>query len=224
MFPIRDDVPTRGWPWMVLALGVANVAAYAYTLTLTWGAGGDPEPVTRLIEVWGLVPRELLRGESARAWVTPITAMFLHGSMLHLGANLLYLQVFGSRVEDLLGHARFLVLYAAAGAVAAAAEVAAYPSSYVPIIGASGAVSGLLGAYLVSYPTGRLRLMWPRVRVRAALFLGAWVAFQLFSGLEALGDEVRPVAWWAHVGGFLAGAVLARPMWVRKPTRRRVGG
>lgn len=222
MLPIRDDVPSRRWPWLVLALGVANVAVYVYTLALGWGAGGDSELVTDFVETWGLIPRELLRGSDPRTWVTPITAMFLHGSMLHLGANLLYLQVFGSRVEDLLGPARFLLLYTATGIVAGAAEVAAHPNSWVPIIGASGAVSGLLGAYLVSYPTGRLRLLWPRIRVRVALFLGLWVALQVFSGLDALGDPNQRVAWWAHIGGFAAGAVLARPMWVRKPTRKRV--
>ena len=222
MLPLRDDVPARRWPWVVVALGVANVAVFVYTLSLGWGEGGDSEPVTRFVETWGLVPRELLRGDDARAWATPLSAMFLHGSLLHLGANLLYLQVFGSRVEDLLGHGRFALLYAATGLAAAAAEVAAHPASYVPTIGASGAVSGLLGAYLVSYPTGRLRLLWPRIRVRAALFLGLWVAFQLVSGLDSLGDPSRQVAWWAHIGGFAAGAVLARPMWVRKPTKRRV--
>jgi len=222
MLPIRDDVPARRWPWLVLALGVANVAVYAYTLALSWSAGGDPEPVTRFVETWGLVPRELLRADDPRSWVTLVTAMFLHGSLVHLGANLLYLQVFGSRVEDLLGHARFLLLYLATGVVAGAAEVAAHPTSWVPTIGASGAVSGLLGAYLVSYPTGRLRLLWPRIRVRAALFLALWVGFQVFSGIAALDDPARRVAWWAHVGGFAAGAALVRSMWVRKPTRRRV--
>jgi membrane associated rhomboid family serine protease len=222
MLPIRDDVPSRRWPWMVFALGGANIAVYVYTLALGWGAGGDSEAVTRFVETWGLIPRELLRADDPRAWVTLVTAMFLHGSLLHLGANLLYLQVFGSRVEDLLGPARFLLLYMATGIVAGATEVAAHPDSWTPTIGASGAVSGLLGAYLASFPTRRLRLLWPRIRVRAALFLGVWIAIQLLAGLDALDDPDRQVAWWAHVGGFAAGAVLARPMWVRKPTRKRV--
>jgi membrane associated rhomboid family serine protease len=221
MLPIRDDVPTRRWPWLVLALGAANVAVYAYTLSLGWNGGDDGEAVTRFIETWGLVPRELLQAGDPRSWVTLVTAMFLHGSILHLGANLLYLQVFGSRVEDLLGPARFLLLYTVTGIVAGAAEIAAHPTSWVPTIGASGAVSGLLGAYLVSYPRGRLRLIWPRIRVRAALFLGLWVVFQVLSGLDTLGDPERSVAWWAHIGGFAAGAVLARPMWAKRPIRKR---
>ena len=100
--------------------------------------------------------------------------------------------------------------------------MASDPSSYVPALGASGAISGLLGAYAVSYPTGRLRLLWPPVRIPAFLFLALWIAIQVFSGVESYGRGGGGVAWWAHVGGFLAGVALARSMWVRKPARSRL--
>jgi membrane associated rhomboid family serine protease len=222
MIPLRDDVRTRSAPIAVIALGVANVAVFLLALRLT------PGDAAEILQEWSLVPREFLRGAARPestphfVWLTPLTSMFLHGSLLHLAGNLLYLWIFGSRVEDLLGHARFLVFYFACGLAAAVIHVAADPSSYVPAVGASGAISGLLGAYAVSYPTGRLRLAWPRVRIPAILFLGLWIAIQVLSGVGSYGRGGAGVAWWAHVGGFVAGAALARSMWVRKPTRSRL--
>jgi membrane associated rhomboid family serine protease len=148
--------------------------------------------------------------------------MFIHGGLLHLAGNLLYLWIFGRRIEDLLGHGRFFLFYLVCGLAAAAAQVASDPDSYAPIVGASGAVSGLLGGYAVSYPLGRLRLLWPPLRVPAALFLLAWIALQLLSGLAEAGAQPSGVAWWAHVGGFVAGGALVRAMRVRSPIRSRL--
>jgi len=222
MIPIRDDVPSRSTPVVVPALILLNLAAFLYVLTLDVDAAGA------LLERWGLVPREFLRGLGRPTatqqifWLTPLTSMFLHGSLLHLAGNLLYLWIFGVPIEDLLGHARFAFFYVACGLVAALAHVASDPASYVSTLGASGAISGLLGAYAVSYPGGRLRMLWPRVRVPALLFLALWIAFQVVSGIGAGGAGDPGVAWWAHVGGFAAGVVLARSMWVRKPTQSRL--
>jgi membrane associated rhomboid family serine protease len=203
----------------VIGLVVANL------LVFVWAVAGGPEAGALRVERWALVPREFLRAATHPSeapwgfWLTPLTSMFLHGSLLHLTGNLLYLWVFGAPIEELLGRLRFLVFYATCGLAAAAIHVASDPNSYLPTIGASGAISGLLGAYAIAYPTGRLRLLWPRVRVPAILFLAIWIALQVASGLDA---AERGVAWWAHVGGFVAGAALARSMWVKQPTRSRL--
>jgi len=203
----------------VLALVAANLMAFA------WAVAAGPETGALRIERWALVPRELLRGLGDPSlvpwnfWLTPLTSMFLHGSLLHLAGNLLYLWIFGAQIEELLGWRRFLVFYTACGLAAATIHVASDPSAYLPTLGASGAISGLLGAYAVAYPSGRLRLLWPHVRVPAIVFLAVWIAFQVASGLDASDGGV---AWWAHVGGFAAGAALARSMWVRPPTRSRL--
>ena len=222
MIPIRDDLPSRSAPLIVEGLILLNLVAFLYALAL------DPADTATFFDRWGLVPREFLRGAAHPTrtqqvvWFTPLSAMFLHGSLLHLIGNLLYLWVFGAPVEDLLGHARFALFYVACGLVAAAAHLASDPASYVPTLGASGAISGLLGAYAIAYPSGRLRLLWPRIRVPAFLFLGLWIVLQVFFGIRARDEGETAVAWWAHVGGFAAGMILARSMWVRKPTRSRL--
>ncbi|MGH0029730.1 MAG: rhomboid family intramembrane serine protease [Myxococcota bacterium] len=211
--PLRTDVPTRRVPWVVIGLVAANLGVFAYVL----GLGDDA--ASAVFDRYGLVPRELLRGASP---LSPLTCMFLHGSVLHLAGNLVYLWIFGARIEELLGSARFVVFYAACGLVAGAIHVASDPGSWLPTVGASGAISGLLGAYAVSYPTGRLRLLWPPVRVPAFAFLGLWIGVQVASGLGSSGQGAGGTAWWAHVGGFAAGAALARSMWLRPPTRARL--
>jgi membrane associated rhomboid family serine protease len=219
--PVSTDVPTRRTPGVVIAIAAANALVFAHAVSQ------GPDGAGLLVDRFGLIPRELLRAAAHPAaaqpwaWLTPLTSMFLHGSLLHLAGNLLYLAIFGARIEDLLGHARFAIFYAACGVVASAIHVASDPTSYLPTVGASGAISGVLGAYAVSYPTGRLRLVWPRVPVPAIAFLAVWIALQVASGLggPAAGGGT---AWWAHVGGFAAGAALARSMWLRRPVRSRL--
>ncbi len=212
----------RRLPLAVAALALANAAVFAFELAL-FAAEGE-SALGELFETFGLVPRELLRGAArpreapARLWLTPLTAMFLHGGLLHLAGNLLYLWIFGAAVEELLGHARFALLYASCGVAAAAVQVASDPSSFVATVGASGAVSGVLGAYAASHPTRRLRLLWPPLQVPAALFFLVWIGLQLLSALGAERGGAGGIAWWAHLGGFAAGAALGRSMWVRKPT------
>jgi membrane associated rhomboid family serine protease len=221
LVPMRGDVPARSAPIAVAAITALDVVAFFYLMSLA------PSEATSLVDRYGLVPREFVRAlahpvsGSERIWLTPLTSMFLHGDALHLAGNLLYLWVFGTQIEDLLGHARFGVFYLACGIAAALLHVASAPGSYLSTLGASGAISGLLGAYAVSYPTGRLRLLWPSVRVPALLFLFVWIALQLASGIQAYGTGSSGVAWWAHVGGFGAGAVLARAMAIRPPARSR---
>jgi membrane associated rhomboid family serine protease len=227
MLPLRDDVPIRSVPFVVVCLVCANMLVFALELTLATGEQGAGA-LAEFTDAWGLVPREFLRGAMQQrstgqiVWLTPIAAMFIHGGLLHLAGNLLYLWIFGRPIEDLLGHGRFFVFYLACGLVASAVQVASDPDSYQPIVGASGAVSGLLGAYAVSYPLGWLRLLWPPLRVPAALFLLAWFAFQVAAGLGSAEGASGGVAWWAHVGGFLAGMALVRAMRVRSPVRSRL--
>jgi len=227
MLPMRDDVPGRGTPFVVIGLLLANLLVFLLELSLLAAEGSDAGGLAEFIDAWGLVPREFLRGASQQhatgqiVWLTPITSMFIHGGLLHLAGNGLYLWIFGSRVEDLLGHGRFLLFYLVCGLVASVVQIASDPDSFAPIVGASGAVSGLLGGYGVSYPTGRLRLLWPPLRVPAALFLLVWIVIQILSGLESPVEASSGVAWWAHIGGFVAGAVLVRSMRVRNPIRSR---
>ena len=222
MIPLRDDGRIRGVPIVVLLLIAANVAAFLFVLTL------DVEGAASLFDRWALVPREFLRGAAQPAatrqltWIAPVSSMFLHGSLLHLAGNMLTLWIFGSAVEDLLGRTRFIVFYLACGLAAAAIQIASNPDAYVATVGASGAISGLLGAYAVCHSSARLRLAVPPLRLPALLLLTLWIAIQVVSGLQARDDDGVGIAWWAHVGGFVAGASLARSMWVRKPTGSRL--
>lgn len=218
MLPLRDDVASRSIPKGVSALIAVQVLVFL-------GLASQGAEVGEWLERWGLVPRLFLRslgGPPERAWLTPITSMFLHAGLVHLAGNALFLWVFGRRIEDLLGSLRFALFYAVCGLCAALVHVAASPSSYIPAVGASGAISGLLGAYAIAYPTGRLRLLWPPVRVPAFLFLGVWIAIQLAAGLGTASGAGEGVAWWAHVGGFACGAALGRSMRVRDPRRSRL--
>ena len=225
MLPLRDDVPGRSTPFVVVCLLLANALVFALELSLVAKEGAGA--LADFTDAWGLVPREFLRGASQPGptgqivWLTPLAAMFIHGGLLHLAGNGLYLWIFGRRVEDLLGHGRFLLFYLVCGLVASAVQVASDPGSYAPIVGASGAISGLLGAYAVSYPSGRLRLLWPPMRIPAALFLLAWIVIQIASGLAGGAETSSGVAWWAHAGGFFTGMALVGSMRVRNPIRSR---
>jgi membrane associated rhomboid family serine protease len=228
MIPIRDDVPGRGFPLVVACLILVNLLVFLLEVSLVTAEGGGAGALAEFTDTWGLVPREFLRGASQpRAtgqivWLTPIAAMFIHGGLLHLAGNALYLWIFGPRIEDLLGHGRFLLFYLVCGLAASALQIASNPDSYAPIVGASGAISGLLGGYAICYPTGQLRLLWPPLRVPAALFLLAWIVIQILSGLGAGSEASSGIAWWAHVGGFATGMVLVRSMRVRSPIRSRL--
>ena len=156
---------------------------------------------------------------------TLVTSQFLHGGLLHLGFNMLYLWIFGDNVEDRLGHGRFLLLYLTSGAVAAIAQLLVQPTSSVPMIGASGAIAGVLGAYFLMFPFARITtliptmLAWEMVELPAFVFLGFWFVLQWLQGMMTIGQvaPVGGVAWWAHVGGFLAGLALVLAL---RPRRR----
>jgi len=236
VFPLKDDIPTRTTPFITVALIALNALVFLYQLSLQGEGSPDGLRASRdFILEFGLVPCRLTGACRSGSWLLPpaltiLTSMFLHGGFLHVGGNMLYLWIFGNNVEDTLGHARFTVFYLVSGAIAAAAQTALSAASSVPMIGASGAVSGVLGAYLLLFPRANvltliiLGFFVRIVRVPAILVLGLWFVVQFVSGLatwgagtargEALGGET---AWFAHLGGFLGGMVLLFALRPRNP-------
>lgn len=216
-----EDARRRGTPVVVCALIAVNAIVFGYEMMLSRGASADGAAVGEFVATWGLVAREFLReiadpGATRQVvWFTPISSMFLHGGLIHLASNLLYLWIFGAEIENWLGSRRFLIFYLACGLVASGFQIASDPNAYVATIGASGAISGVLGAYVVSYPHRRLRLRWPPVPIPAIFFLLVWIVIQVLSGIGYSPAEEGGSAWWAHTGGFLAGIALARLMRAR---------
>ena len=215
MIPLRDDAPSRSWPFVTWALVAANVAVFAHEVRLG-------PAVEALFGELGLVPARFHAEADPVARALPVlTSMFLHGGLLHLAGNMLYLHIFGDNVEDRLGHLRFLLFYLVCGAVAGLSQVVLFPASETPMVGASGAIAGVTGAYFVSFPRARVLTAVPVffyveiVRVPAVFFLLLWFLIQLAYGALSIGvveGAAGGVAWWAHVGGFAAGMLLVRPL------------
>ncbi len=224
MFPLKDNIPTRAFPVLTVALILANVAVFLFFQHA--GTAGD-----RQFYDYGALPCDITGSGSgcphqSQPWVlTLFTSMFMHGGWLHLGGNMLFLWIFGNNVEDSMGRPRFIVFYLLGGLCALAAQVLADPSSTAPTVGASGAIAGVLGAYLVLYPRARvLTLVFivffvTIIQVPAMLFLLIWIAEQaLFVSLE-LTDPTGAsggVAYFAHIGGFIFGAVAIRAFATRQ--------
>lgn len=214
MFPLRDSEPTESAPVVTLALILLNILVFGYQLSL------DPFSLNQFLRDWGTVPRQLDP-------LTLFTAMFLHGGWLHLLGNIWFLWVFGDNVEDILGRGRFLLFYLLCGLVGGLAHVAANPDSALPAIGASGAISGVMGAYMLKFPRSRVKsliifiIFFTTIEVPAPLMIGYWFVVQLFSGVGNLafaGGDAGGTAWFAHIGGFLGGMLLIlglkpRPCW-----------
>ena len=233
MFPIRDTVPHRHLPWVTWLLIAANVAVFVCELTL-WR-----EDLGELFLLCGVVPARYTEALFAQRhglpsgdWWPFLTSQFLHGGWLHLIANVWTLSIFGDNVEDRLGPLRYLAFYLLVGLVAAAVHVASDPGSNLPVIGASGAIAGVMGAYFVSFPRARIVTLvpiffWPVfVELPALVYLGLWFLIQLQSGSLARAGHAAAggVAWWAHVGGFLAGIVLLWAFLPARSRRRAAGG
>ena len=218
MIPLRDVIPSRTTPYVTIGLIGVNVLVFLYEMTL-----GDPH-LDEFILYFGLVP-------AAFSWVAVLTSMFLHGGFLHVGGNMLFLWIFGDNVEDRMGHGRFLVFYLLCGAAAALAQTAMSPDSVVPMVGASGAVAGIMGAYFVLYPHSRIVTLIPLfvffhvMEVPALVFLGLWFVLQFISGVGSIaaatgGEPAGGIAFWAHVAGFVAG--VSGVLVFRRPERQRV--
>ncbi len=209
MFPISDDNPARSTPVVTLLLIVTCVAIFLWEVSL----GRDFDAAVSFL---GLTPNAVTHAEGAQVptfgvpeWATVVTSMFLHASWLHLGGNMLYLWIFGNNIEDAMGHAKFTLFYFACGILAGLTMVFVDPNSHTPVVGASGAISGVLAAYMLLYPRARVRvwlfvyLFW----IRAVWVVGVWFVLQLLNAAATPASEPG-TAWWAHVGGFAAGLAL----------------
>jgi membrane associated rhomboid family serine protease len=217
MIPLKDNIPSSRTPLITIGLIVINVLVYLNQLTL------PPRAAVRFVYLYGLIPVEIAGGEllvqhPVPLYGTILTSMFVHGGLLHLAGNMLYLWIFGDNVEDRLGRFRFLLFYLLSGAAAAATQILSDPHSQIPMVGASGAISGVLGAYLLLYPHARVVTLvffgWliRLIEIRAVFVLGFWILVQLASGLLTWGAQVGGVAWFAHIGGFVAGLVMVIPL------------
>ncbi len=204
MIPLYDTVRSHKFPVITLTVIAANVLVFFYESQL--GQYAFP----RFIYTWGLIPA-LFTSDPTSGWLNIFTAMFLHGSWLHLISNMWVLFVFGHNVEASLGSFRYLIFYLLAGAAAALLQIYVQPESPNPMIGASGAIAGVLGAYLVLFPRARIAslvfliIFFTIVEIPAAIFLLLWMGLQVYSGLFNAGGGI---AWWAHIGGFLFGAIM----------------
>jgi membrane associated rhomboid family serine protease len=216
VIPLRDVIPSRTTPVVTVGIIVVNVLAFWIELAMP-GAGRQV-----FLREYGIVP-------AAFAWPTLLTSMFLHGGWLHIIGNMWYLWIFGDNVEDRLGHGRYLAFYLLCGAAAGLAQAMVSPGSYIPTIGASGAIAGVMGAYFVLYPRSKILMLLPLfiiieiVEIPAFWFLGFWFLMQLFSGAGSIAQTTGAqggIAFWAHVAGFLAG--IAGVFVLRRPERQRV--
>jgi len=214
MFPIRDHNPSGQVPHVTYALIAINVAVFLGT----WLALPDTRAVERFFVTWGLVPARVAAG---MGWLGLVTSMFVHGGWLHLAGNMLFLWIFGDNLEAIMGRVRFALFYLAAGLAAAALQVWADPNSQIPMVGASGAIAGVMGGYLLLYPRARVDVLivivifFRIVTVPAWAMLGLWFVLQLGSSL-ATPTELGGIAYWAHTGGFVAGLLLTLPFWLRR--------
>jgi membrane associated rhomboid family serine protease len=216
MIPLKDNIPSRSFPFFTIGLLLANIVVYVYQLLLgpgeelyLWKYGAVASAITTLQPVH---PASTLF-----PWLTLFTAQFVHGSFWHLGGNMLFLWIFGDNVEDRLGHLRFLFFYLICGVLSIITQVVVSPGSVVPIIGASGAIAGVMGAYMVRFPRAKImtlliiffyiKIVW----VPALLFLGFWFIFQLLVAAPSIGES-GGVAYFAHIGGFVVGMILFKFM------------
>lgn len=213
MLPLSDDNRGRRTlpivTWVLIAM---NVAIYAYQAFLSRAGHID------FLQQWATIPEEVMSGS---AFYTLLTCAFLHGSWFHLGSNMLFLWIFGDNVEDVLGHIKFIIFYVACAVAASMAQVLISQGSEIPLVGASGAVSGLLAAYIVMFPHGRIRTLLTLgifitlTMLPAWVMIGYWFVLQLISGvlsLNQVGNEGGGVAFFAHIGGFVAGLILVIPL------------
>jgi membrane associated rhomboid family serine protease len=210
MFPIRDHNPSGTTPFVCYTLIAANALIFlGYWLTLrTDYALGE------FLFNWGLVPARIMHGQGVE---TILTSMFLHAGWMHIIGNMLFLFIFGDNLEDQMGHIPFLIFYLLAGTAAAALQIIADPTSQIPMVGASGAIAGVMGAYLLMFPRARVDVLIFIVIFIRVFPMPAWVVLGLWIGIQVVSGAVTPidgggVAYWAHVGGFVAGVVLAVPL------------
>ena len=211
MFPFRDHNPSRRHPYVTWGLMAVNVVVFVLYMPLL----NDPMALAGFFDRWAMVPAEIMRGE---AYHTTITTMFLHGGYMHIAGNLLFLWIFGDNVEDAMGHVPFLIFYLLCGFGADAWHIWSNTASNIPTVGASGAIAGVMGAYLLLYPKAKVDVLLvivilvKLITVPAFVVLVAWMGLQIYGGVGSTGAGV---AYWAHVGGFVVGLLLTIPLWLK---------
>ncbi|MFC1805704.1 rhomboid family intramembrane serine protease [Planctomycetota bacterium] len=238
MIPFRDDNPSGTFPYVTVALIVLNVLAFVAELSQIRAEAGRRGRVRipAVMAEYAMQPVEVVRTLQGKpvprqafpVLLTPLTSMFMHGGWLHLLGNMLYLWIFGDNVEDRMGHVKYVLFYLLCGLGAAGAHAAVNPSSSVPTVGASGAIAGVLGAYLLAFPKARVSTLLTLgffitvIRLPAVIVLGFWFVLQFFSGVGSLSARATGggVAWWAHIGGFVLGMGLLFVFQKSKAKRR----
>jgi membrane associated rhomboid family serine protease len=217
MIPLRDDIPSRRVPFVNYGLIVLNILVFIWQ----WQVGQN-NPA--MVYQFALVPSQVTAGITPDDFMNIITSMFMHGGLAHIGGNMLYLWIFGDNIEDAMGHGRYLFFYLLGGFLASVAHIISSPNSQIPTVGASGAIAAVLGAYLVLFPGAKVLTLLSlgffirMTMIPAVIVLGLWFVLQLFQGVLSLGGpDVGGVAFWAHIGGFVVGLVLAKLL-ARNPT------
>ena len=210
MIPLKDNVPTRTFPIITITIVLVNILVFLRSLMLTDGLG------RHVVQAYALIPKELLVAATVSPYLLPyniltiFTSMFLHGGILHLGGNMLYLWIFGNNVEDAVGHSRFILFYLFSGVAAALVQCSVDPGSTVPMIGASGAVSGILGAYLLLYPRAKVKTLIFIFVFITTIDIPAMVLLSLWFFVQIIFSHGQGVAWFAHIGGFLFGLITIK--------------
>ncbi len=221
MIPIRDTIPSQSFPAVTVGLICVNAIVFIVELNL------DPRGLDQLFRLWGIVPLRFTHPRLDVNYLTLLSSIFLHGGWMHVIGNMWSLWIFGDNVEDRMGRVGFLTFYILSGLAAGIVHIATNPTSPVPTVGASGAIAGVMGAYLLLFPYSRVVTIIPififfqLIEVPAIIFLGIWFAIQLFSGTVSLatsGPNAGGVAWWAHIGGFVIGVLWALPLRRRSRT------
>ena len=214
MFPIRDHNPSQRTPYVTYVLIAINVIVFVSY----WGLLSDEARLIAFFDNWALSPADFTGGSER---YTILTSMFLHGGFMHLAGNMLFLWIFGDNLEDTFGHLGFLAFYLACGLAAAFAQIIPDPDSTIPMVGASGAIAGVMGGYLLLFPRARvdvliILIIFVRlIALPAWIMLGIWFGLQILGGYASLGASEGGVAYLAHAGGFLAGLLLTLPVWLR---------
>jgi membrane associated rhomboid family serine protease len=217
MFPIRDHNPSQRTPYVTYGLLILNIGIFLSY----WAILDQNGPISQFYWDWAMIPMRISQGEN---YISIVTAMFLHGGFMHLAGNMLFLWIFGDNLEDEMGHIPFLIFYLLCGALANYAQFWTEPFSNIPTVGASGAIAGVMGGYLLLFPKAKVDILIIFViffrifPIPAWIILGIWFSIQLFSGLT-VDTSNGGVAYWAHAGGFIFGALGALPVWLRRGGR-----
>ncbi|EET49312.1 rhomboid family intramembrane serine protease [Thalassobium sp. R2A62] len=218
MFPVRDHNPSRRTPYVTYALLALNILIFLSY----WGVMQDPARINPIFWNWAMIPAQITAGDN---YISLVTSTFLHGGFMHLAGNMLFLWIFGDNLEDELGHVGFLIFYLFCGILANVAQILPDPSSAVPTVGASGAIAGIMGGYLLMFPKAKVDILiifivFIRIfPIPAWIMLGLWFGLQIVSGVSV--DTTNGgVAYWAHAGGFVIGILYLLPIWLRRGGRQ----